>query len=70
MSQKKDLVLNSSNIFEYIYVFTIEEHEQELFDTLIELKIDFKNVDNKILMNEIYFSGLTTVVNSLKAIKN
>ena len=70
MSQKKDLVLNSSNIFEYIYVFTIEEHEQELLDTLIELKIDFKNVDNKILMNEIYFSGLTTVVNSLKAIKN
>ena len=70
MSQKKDLVLNSSNIFEYIYVFTIEEHEQELLDLLKQLKIDFKNVDNKIFMNEIYFSGLTTVVNSLKAIKN
>ena len=57
-------------IFEYVYVFTIGEYEQELLGLLKQLKIDFKNVDNKIFMNEIYFSGLTTVINSLKTTNN
>ena len=66
---KKEQVLYSSNS-EYIYVFTLEEYEKELIEVLKKLKIDFKNVENKIFMNEIYFSGLTTVINSLKAVKD
>lgn len=69
MNQKKKLVFSSSDS-EYVYVFTIGEYEQELLGLLKQLKIDFKNVDNKIFMNEIYFSGLTTVINSLKTTNN
>lgn len=66
LERKKEQVLYSSNS-EYIYVFTLEEYEEKLIEVLKQLKIDFKNVDNKIFMKEIYFSGLTTVMKSLKA---
>ncbi len=69
INQKKKLVLNSSNS-EYIYVFTIDEYEQNLLKTLEQLRLDFKNIENKIFLNAIYFSGLTTVINSLKATNN
>ena len=69
MNQKKKLVFSSSDS-EYVYVFTVGEYEQGLLRLLKQLKIDFKNVDNKIFMNEIYFSGLTTVINSLKTTNN
>ena len=67
LERKKEQVLYSSNS-EYIYVFTLEEYEEKLVEELDYLKIDFKNVDNKIFMNEIYFSGLTAVMKSLKTV--
>ena len=50
---------------EYVYCFSIEGYEQNLIKELEKLNMDFKNVDNKIFLNKIYFSGLTTVINSL-----
>ncbi len=50
---------------EYVYCFSIEDYEQNLIKELEKLNMDFKNVDNKIFLNKIYFSGLTTVINSL-----
>ena len=52
------------NSFFYVYVFSLEEYEKGLIRVLKQLKIDFKNVENKIFINKIYFSGLTTVINS------
>ena len=69
MAKKKEQVLHSSNR-DYVYVFTLEEYEEELIEILEDLKFDFKDIENQIYMNQIYFSGLDTVVNSLKAIKN
>ena len=69
MAKKKEQVLHSSNR-NYVYVFTLEEYEKELIEILEDLKFDFKDIENQIYMNQIYFSGLDTVVNSLKAIKN
>ena len=50
---------------EYVYCFSIEGYEQNLIKELEKLNMDFKNVDNKIFLNKIYFSSLTTVINSL-----
>ena len=50
---------------EYVYCFSIEGYEQNLIKELEKLNMDFKNVNNKIFLNKIYFSGLTTVINSL-----
>ena len=50
---------------EYVYCFSIEGYEQNLIKEIEKLNIDIKNVDNKIFLNKIYFSGLTTVINSL-----
>ena len=69
LAKKKEQVLHSSNR-NYVYVFTLEEYEEELIEILEDLKFDFKDIENQIYMNQIYFSGLDTVVNSLKAIKN
>lgn len=63
--EKKKKVLNSSNN-EYIFVFTLEECEQELIEVLEKINMDFKNIKNNIFFNKIYFNGLTNVINSFR----
>jgi rubrerythrin len=70
ITKRKEQVLNSPNK-EYLYVFTLEDYEKKLLDTLKILNIDFgENSENKIFINSFYFSGLTTVVNSLTTLTN
>lgn len=63
--EKKKSVINNSNK-EYVFVFTLEEHEEQIITTLKSLNIDFKIVDNNIFINSFYFNGLNNVLSSLK----
>lgn len=51
---------------EYVYAFSIQDYESNLVKELEQLNMVFKNVDNKIFLNKIYFSDLNTVINSLE----
>lgn len=63
--EKKESVINTSNK-DYVFVFTLEEHEEQIITTLKSLNIDFKIVDNNIFINSFYFNGLNHVLSSLK----
>lgn len=63
--EKKKSVINNSNK-DYVFVFNLEEYEEQIISTLKSLNIDFKIVDNKIFINSFYFNGLNNVLNSLK----
>ena len=65
--KKKKKVLHS-NCNEYIFVFTLEECEEELLEVLKQINMDFKVVKNNIFFNKIYFNGLTNVSSSLETI--
>lgn len=62
---KKTSVSKSSNK-EYVIIFTLEDYEKEIITTLMNLNIDFKVVDNKVLVNSFYFNGLESVLSSLQ----
>lgn len=63
--EKKKSVIDTSNK-DYVFVFTLEEHEEQIITTLKSLNIDFKIVDNNIFINSFYFNGLNNVLSSLK----
>lgn len=65
IKQKKEQVLCLNNN-QYVYVFTLESSEHEMLEELKKLNMDFKNDNNKIFLNKIYFKALTNVVNSLE----
>lgn len=65
IKEKKDSVRYLINK-EYVYVFSIKQYESNILEELEKLNMDFINKENKIFLNKFYFSGLTTVINSLE----
>ena len=65
IKEKKDSVRYLINK-EYVYAFSIKQYESNILEELEKLNMDFINKENKIFLNKFYFSGLTTVINSLE----
>lgn len=51
---------------EYIVVFSLDDYSQKVISTLQKLNLDFEVVDNKVLMNVVYFKQLENVLKSLQ----
>ena len=65
IDSKKQQLLNSSKK-DYVVVFTVNEYEENIINTLKELNIDFMIVNDNVLINSFYFNGLENVLNTFK----